>query len=93
MQTRLINNFNINQIMKKIFFLLPCLFLLQSCISTYGSGNSKGVNVYTTFLLVYALEGKTMEEASKHCAQFNKKAALVDTTFITSKNEYECVSK
>lgn len=79
--------------MKKIISLLICLFALQSCISTYGSGNKDGVNVYTTFLLVYALEGKTLDEASKHCSKYNKKAVLVDTTFITSKNQYKCVSK
>lgn len=79
--------------MKKIILVLICLFTLQSCISSYGSGNQEGVNVYTTFLLVYALEGKTHDEASKHCARYNKKAVLVDTTFITSKNQYKCATK
>jgi hypothetical protein len=79
--------------MKKIISLIICAFTLQSCISTYGSGTPDGVKVYTTFLFVYALEGKTHEEASKHCEKYNKKAVLVDTTFITSKNQYKCIEK
>ncbi len=76
--------------MIRIASLIVCLLALQSCISSYNSGTKKGVNVYTTFGFVYALKGKSMEEASKHCAKFNKKAVFIDSTFITSKNRYEC---
>jgi len=79
--------------MKKIFLLISCTLLLQSCISTYGSGTPEGVKVYTTSPLAYFMKDKTMEEASKHCAKFNKKAVFVETTYLVSKNEYKCVSK
>lgn len=76
--------------MKKILTLIFCAVLLQSCMSTYGSGTKDSVNVYTTFPLVYLMKDQTQVEADKHCAQYKKKAVLVDTTFIMSQNAYKC---
>ncbi len=77
--------------MSKNITILPIfLLLLCSCVSTYGGGSENTVKVYTS---TFSTSQTSLAEAQKHCAQYNKQAELVRSSYFPSYDEYSCVTK
>ena len=75
--------------MKKIS-LLSLILIISSCTSTYGSGSSDGVKIYTS---TFSNTEDSQRKAQTHCDEFNKDAKFVRSSRVPAYDEFQCVDK